>query len=80
MMWGYAGMPGWGNVIMMVGTGLFWLAIIAIAAAAALRLPRREARPDPQRVLAERFALGEIDEREYRHGLDVLADPARSAR
>ncbi|ADD43106.1 SHOCT domain-containing protein [Stackebrandtia nassauensis] len=32
----------------------------------------------PERVLAERFAKGEIDEAEYRERLDVLRGHARS--
>ena len=80
MMWGYAGMPGWGGVLMMIGTGLFWLAIVAVVGVAALRLSRRGTGPDPQRLLAERFARGEIDEQEYKHGLDVLHEPPRAVR
>lgn len=34
--------------------------------------PAASARPAPEQLLAERFARGEIDEREYRHGLEVL--------
>jgi putative membrane protein len=69
-------MPGWGQVIMLVGTGLFWLAILAVVVAA-VRLPRRDPRPgprqDPRELVAERFARGEIDEAEYRRRIDVLA-------
>nr|WP_214401487.1 SHOCT domain-containing protein [Pseudonocardia lacus] len=74
------GMPGWGNVIMMTGTLVFWAVILLIVVAAALRLPRedgsrggrRDRRPDAERMLAERFARGGIDEAEYRARLDVL--------
>ena len=31
-----------------------------------------DGRPDPERLLAERFARGEIDEAEYRRALDIL--------
>jgi len=76
MMWWYgSGMPGWGQVIMMLGMVLFWVAIVAIAVAA-IRLPRRDRRPDPEELVAERFARGEIDEQEYRSRLDVLAGAA----
>jgi putative membrane protein len=35
--------------------------------------PRRRAQPlDPARLLAERFARGEIDEAEYAHRLSVI--------
>jgi putative membrane protein len=73
MMWWYGGgMPGWGQLIMLVGTVLFWVAIVGIAVVA-LRMPRRDRRPDAEQLLAERFARGEIDEGEYRARLDVLA-------
>jgi putative membrane protein len=76
MMWWYGGgMPGWGQVIMLIGTVLFWVAIVGIAVAA-VRLPRRDRRGDPEELLAERFARGEIDEPEYRARLDVLVGAA----
>jgi putative membrane protein len=70
MMWWYGGMPGWG-ALMMVGTGLTLVAVLVLAVFMAVRLRRA----DPRRLLAERFARGEIDEQEYRHGLDVLGEP-----
>jgi putative membrane protein len=80
MMWWYGGgMPGWGQVIMLIGTVLFWVAIVGIAVAA-LRLPRSDRRGDPEELLAERFARGEIDEPEYRARLDVLVGAAAEPR
>ena len=72
MMWWYGGgMPGWGQVIMLIGTALFWMAIVAVAVAA-LRVPRRGRHRDPEDLLAERFARGEIDEPAYHQRLDAL--------
>ncbi|WAL64577.1 SHOCT domain-containing protein [Amycolatopsis cynarae] len=34
--------------------------------------PAAPSRPTPEQLLAERFARGEIDEQEYRRGLEVL--------
>ncbi len=73
MRWFDFGMPGWGGMIMMIGTALFWMLIIGIVLVAAFHLPRRDRGPDPHRLLDERFARGEIGEREYRHRLRVLA-------
>ncbi|MFF1799308.1 hypothetical protein ACFVXQ_34735, partial [Kitasatospora sp. NPDC058263] len=36
--------------------------------------PRRAVSPTADKLLAERFARGEIDTEEYRHRLDVLRD------
>lgn len=68
-------MPGWGNAIVAVGTLVLWAVVVLVVVAAALRLPRQgrgARRPDAGRVLAERFARGDIDEAEYRARLDVL--------
>lgn len=75
MMWWFGGMPGWGAP-MMIGAGLLWLALLVVA----VLVRPRPTPADPRRLLAERFARGEIDEPEYRHALDVLADPPRPTR
>jgi putative membrane protein len=81
MMWWYGGgMPGWGSVLMMIGTGLFWAVIVLFAVAAALRLPRSGHGPDAEQLLAERFARGEIDEQEYRSRLGVLVGEQSAGR
>jgi putative membrane protein len=78
MYWGN-GMGGWGMVLMTISSLLFWgLAIAGIVALVRYagrgdRLgPPRGDRPTPQRLLAERFARGEIDEDEYARRLHVL--------
>ncbi|MFB7242033.1 hypothetical protein CW362_07060 [Streptomyces populi] len=73
---------GWGWFTMSVGMILFWTVLIVFA----VLLFRAVSRPTdggagaghtgpgaaPERLLAERFARGEIDEEEYRSRLAVL--------
>lgn len=85
MYWGN-GMGGWGMVLMTVSTLLFWGLVIA-GVVALVRYTRSGAPSSgasseattPQRILAERFARGEIDEEEYTRRLQVLggAGPAK---
>ncbi|MGH9249617.1 MAG: SHOCT domain-containing protein [Acidimicrobiales bacterium] len=79
MMWYGDGMGGWGFVLMAVSTVVFWGVLIAGGIALFRYLNRTagqpgggETRPTPERLLAERFAGGEIDEDEYRRRLDTL--------
>jgi putative membrane protein len=83
MMWGdwdgWSGhMSGWGWVWMIGSTVLFWALIGTLAVLVVRALNRRtDAHPAPsrdaaERVLAERFARGDIDEDEYRSRLAVL--------
>ena len=73
-------MSGWGWIGAMVGMLVFWglLTVLAVAAYRALTgrgAEGRESGPspaDPRRVLAERFARGEIDEDEFHSRLDAL--------
>lgn len=82
MMHGYGhGMSAWGWFAMVSGTVLTAV-LIAVLAVALYRLSGgdRFSRPAPvpdddrgaERILAERFARGEIDESEYRSRLAVL--------
>jgi putative membrane protein len=88
MMYGYGnGIGGWGYALMAIGMILFWGAVIYGIAALA-RHARRDGpqrhepsappAPEPERLLAERFARGEIDEAEYHQRLTSLraANPA----
>ncbi len=83
MYWGN-GMGAWGMVLMTVSTLLFWGLVIA-GVVALVRYTRRStpwsgAAPEaatPQRILAERFARGEIDEEEYTRRLQVLNSAPR---
>lgn len=72
------------------GMGLFWLwpllvavgvvllgYVIVRARAGARTEDRSQGRDEARRVLDERFALGEIDEQEYRRRRSVLEDRSR---
>jgi putative membrane protein len=80
MYWGN-GMGGWGMVLMIVSSLLFWGLVIA-GIVALVRYAGRGGQtgtptgegPTPQRILTERFARGEIDEDEYTQRLRVLTD------
>jgi putative membrane protein len=81
MMTGYA-MTGWGWLPMTVGMLGFW-ALVAVLAVALLRRPGQsdqqrqpdqQPRPNPEEVLAERLARGEIDPDEYRQRLQTLQE------
>jgi putative membrane protein len=74
------GMSGWGMLLMTVSNLLFWALVIAgvVALVRYVRPDRPDDRPAPQastpdRMLAERYARGEIDEEEYTRRLQVLA-------
>ena len=83
MMWGYRGGWGWGHWLGMgLGMTLFWALIIfgMIALVRYLGGGRAGRGPaasgaefsDAERLLAERFARGEIDEQEYHQRREVL--------
>ncbi|WP_306189752.1 MULTISPECIES: SHOCT domain-containing protein [unclassified Streptomyces] len=81
MFWFPHGAPGWGWFAMSLGMLLFWVLLIAVAVLLFRALNRGAGqpgahggtgRPTAERLLAERFARGEIDEDEYRRRLDVL--------
>jgi putative membrane protein len=78
MMWGSNGWSWWGWALMSVSMLAFWglvvWGIVALVRWPADRWPgdgRRE-RPDPERILGERFASGEIDEQQYHRRLQTL--------
>lgn len=87
MMWWYGpGVGGWGVALMTVTMILFWvLAVVGVVAlirhlargdGAGVRRadePRAD-KPRAEDLLAERFARGELDEREYRERLDVIRE------
>ncbi|MDP9868791.1 MULTISPECIES: SHOCT domain-containing protein [Streptosporangium] len=78
MPWYDHDLSGWGWGAMSVGMILFWALVIAavVALVRALNRPqgsiRTPAGPTPERLLAERFARGEIDEEDYRRRLAAL--------
>ncbi|MFI2205564.1 SHOCT domain-containing protein [Streptomyces sp. NPDC020192] len=87
MFWYGHGMNGWGWFVMLLGTVLFWVLIIAVGILL-FRALARPARPGaeyhtwqrtppvsgPEQILAERYARGEIDEEEYRRRLATLRE------
>lgn len=79
MMYGYG---GGGYALMAIGMVLFWGAVIfgvvALVRHSRPAGPRLAEPAGPDRLLAERFARGEIDEDEYYQRLTSLraADPA----
>ena len=85
MYWYGSGMSGWGYALMTVSMVLFWGAVIfgivmLVRHFGRSGQPPAEPRPPqsagspqpPARLLAERFARGEIGEEEYRQRLAVL--------
>jgi putative membrane protein len=82
MYWYGSGMSGWGYALMTVSMVLFWGAVIFGIVALVRYFGRgdqqRPASPSPpsahtpERLLAERFARGEIDEDEYQRRLAAL--------
>lgn len=77
---------GWDYVLMFIGMGLFWsLLIVGIfllvryAGHGSAEPPNTLLqRPSAEKLLAERFARGEIDEDEYRNRLTVLRTSSSS--
>ena len=83
MYWYGSGMSGWGYGLMTVSMILFWGAVIFGIVLLVRYFGRSgqppgappqsaESPPSPERLLAERFARGEIDEEQYRQHLAVL--------
>lgn len=86
MFWYGNGMGGWGYAFMALAMIAFWgLVIVAIVAlvqylarGAQPLFPDAAQRLTPEDLLAERFARGEINEREYRSRLDMLRSAPRT--
>ena len=86
MMYGYGNGTGWGYALMAISMVLFWGAVI-FGIVALVRYARRDGMarrepvqpPAPERLLAERFARGEINEDEYRQRLAVLRSADQAA-
>lgn len=73
MHWGDMGTWGWGGwvagAIMML---IFWGGLAALILLALRRPGDGRTSDDPERILAARFARGEIDEEEYHRRLRIL--------
>jgi putative membrane protein len=86
MNWYGTGMGGWGYLLMVANTLLFWGLLVAgvvflvryLGNGSRHRGIGAGGSPIPEQILAERFARGEIGEDEYRRRLAVLrgAPPA----
>lgn len=66
---------GWGGWLLMTVSMLaFWglVAWVAVTIIRSVGAPTRGRDTDPESILAERFARGDIDEDEYRHRMEVL--------
>lgn len=82
MMYWYGGPGGWGfwgSLIGMIGLTAVILGTVVFLLITIARVSRPEAlrrsephRPEPEEMLAERFARGEIDEHGYERALEVL--------
>jgi putative membrane protein len=86
MYWYGSGMSGWGYALMTISMVLFWGAVI-FGIVALVRYVGRSGQQTaasqppqaPERLLAGRFARGEIDEEEYRRRLAVLQGGGQAA-
>ena len=84
MFWYDHNLTAWGWVGMTVGMILFWglliTAVVLLARALGPSGPTTPAPPasNPEHLLAERFARGEIDEPEYQDRLTTLRGTKRS--
>jgi uncharacterized membrane protein len=78
MMYGYDGthMGAGGWFLMAFTTLAFWVAaltlLVWVVRSSVPRTPRHDGRQDPTKVLARRFAHGEIDADEYVERLRIL--------
>jgi putative membrane protein len=75
MYWPDHGMSGWALALAGLTTLLFWVMLIAAVVVLVRYLSRgtgSSGRGSAERILAERYARGEIDEQEYRQRLGVL--------
>ena len=80
-MWGWNGQSWWWFFVMPLSVVGFWALVIWVAAlvirgdrSSHRETPAPQAGPggDAERIVADRFARGEIDVREYHRRLDVL--------
>jgi putative membrane protein len=86
MMGWYVGdhMTGWGWVGMTLSSILF-IALLVLGGILLIRVARQSDRPaepvrSPERLLAERYAQGEISDEQYRQQLDTLRDTGALSR
>jgi putative membrane protein len=89
MYWYGNGMSGWGYALMTISMVLFWgavifgiVALVRYTGHGGQQPPAPPSPPSahaPERLLAERFARGEIDEDEYQRRLTTLRGAGQAA-
>ncbi len=69
----------WGGWLMMTAVMVAFWGLVAWVVVVAIRGSRASTRstPDPERILAERFAAGEINDEEFHRRLDALRGAAK---
>ena len=69
----------WGGWLMMTAVMVAFWGLVAWLVVVAIRGSRGSTRPtpDPERILAERFAAGEINDEEFHRRLDALRGAAK---
>jgi putative membrane protein len=80
MYWNGHGMGGWGYAFMVLNSIVFWALLVgaglllyrAIRGSGSHRDTAATEPPPAERILAERYARGEIDEDEYQRRLGTL--------
>ncbi|MFE3764375.1 SHOCT domain-containing protein [Streptomyces sp. NPDC059104] len=89
MYWNGHGMSGWGWFAMSLGSVLLILLVVAVVLLVVHTAGRgpvgrqdEPAAPSAEQLLAERFALGEVDDEEYERRLATLRRhrPGRTGR
>ena len=82
MFWYDHDMSGWGYAGMAIGMVLFWVLVVGgtfalvryVSGDQSSRYTTPPEQPNPQELLAIRFARGEIDEDEYRRRIAILRE------
>lgn len=65
MYWGHMGDAGWGGWLASTAMMLIFFGALAAVVVVLVRRPAGGTPETPERILAERFARGEIEEDEY---------------
>ena len=81
MFWYGDGVSGWGAALMIASMVLFWslliFGVVLLVRSSSVEVRPTALRLTSEQMLAERFALGEIDEPKYRSRLEVLRGESR---
>jgi putative membrane protein len=77
MYWGDDGVGGWGYVMMISSMVLFWGLLAGAAVLIYRALQGNTGTDTARRLLAERYARGEIDDEEYQRRLETLGRGVR---